>query len=63
MGLFPAIKSLFSGLLKEPGDEMSAKITPTGKQVLKIETKDMKKTIVKNPTGSVVEYISYKDEE
>ncbi|MBO6116045.1 MAG: hypothetical protein J6P14_02695 [Ruminococcus sp.] len=61
MGLFPIIK-VFSALLKSPGDKFSAEVTKTGKQVVKLNTSEMKKTIVKHPTGRIVEYNSYKED-
>ncbi len=43
------------GILNSPGDSLIAKITPTGKQVLKIATKATKQTVVRYPsTGKTV---------
>jgi len=63
MSLLPdSLHSLFSGLLSKPGDKFSAEITPTGKQVVKINTEEIKHTAVKYPsTGTIVETIVHKE--
>lgn len=61
MSLLPALQEFFSGLLSKPGDKFSAEITPTGKQVVKIDTEDIKRSAVRYPsTGTVVETIVHK---
>ncbi len=58
MGLLSIINSFSdSGLLKNPGDSFSAKITKTGKQVVTLDT-DIRRTAVRYPsTGTIVETI------
>lgn len=52
------IKSLGNGLLTKPGDKLTAEISPSGKQVIKIATDTIKKSMVRYPsTGTVVETI------
>ena len=50
--------------LKNPGDNMSARITDTGRQVLKVETNDGKdkRSMTRYPkTGTTVETITTKE--
>ena len=55
MSLLPSIFKGMGGLLSSPGDSLIAKITPTGKQVVKIATQTTKQTIVRYPsTGKTV---------
>lgn len=55
MSLLPSIFQGMGGLLKSPGDSMTAKITKMGKQVVKLATKETKQTIVRYPsTGKTV---------
>lgn len=63
MGLFD-IKNPFSnnGILKKPGDRLSANITKSGKQVIKIHTATTKRSATKYPsTGTIVETIVHKN--
>ena len=58
----PAILHSLGGLLSKPGDKFSAEITPTGKQVVKIATDEIKRSAVRYPeTGTVVETRVYKE--
>ena len=41
--------------LKVPGDQVSARITDTGRKVLKINTDEVIYSAVKYPTGTIVE--------
>ena len=64
MSLLPKIIGLFGELLSEPGDEMSAEVTRTGRQVIKIKTKKGKKSAVRYPsTGKIVVTSVYDDDE
>lgn len=61
MSLLPDLIRSFGGLLSKPGDKFSAEITPTGKQVVKIDTEETKRSAVRYPsTGTVVETIVHK---
>lgn len=44
------------GILKEPGDKISAEKMPSGLEVLKVNTAEIKETAVRYPsTGTIVE--------
>ncbi len=61
MSLLPDLLTGFGNLLKRPGDKLEAKVTPTGRQVLKIATNQVKKSAVRYPkTGTIVETIVHK---
>lgn len=62
MSLLPKIiSSIPKGLLSRPGDKLSAEITPTGKQVVKLLTSETHRTAVRYPeTGTIVETIVHK---
>lgn len=49
------ITTLLNGLLQNPGDKFSARITDTGRQVLKISNSDGKISATRYPNGTVVE--------
>lgn len=46
-----------SGILKEPGDELSARVTPTGRKVMKLKTDNgnQKRSITVYNNGTTVE--------
>lgn len=45
-----------NGVLKQPGDKLSAEITPSGREVVKIDTSETKESAVRYPsTGTIVE--------
>ena len=46
-------------VLREPGDELSIRITKSNKRVSKLNTKDFKRSKIEYPNGRVVETISY----
>lgn len=51
------LPGIFSnGLLSNPGDKLEARITDTGRQVLKINKNNglLKHSVVRYPTGTVV---------
>ena len=55
MSMFPINMNVFkTGILSKPGDKLSAVVTPTGKQVIKIRTSDIKRTLVKHPNSEIV---------
>ncbi len=55
-------KAFGSGHLTSPGDMFSAKVTKSGRQVVKLATKDIKRSAVRYPgTGKIVETIVYKE--
>ena len=62
MSLLPDALSFMSKLqLSMPGDKFMAMITKTGKQVIKISTRESKHSLVRYPeTGTVVETIVHK---
>lgn len=58
MSFLPAIVSNLKNLLSKPGDKLTAEITPTGKQVIKLFTGEVKHSAVRYPeTGTIVETI------
>jgi hypothetical protein len=58
MSFLPAIVSNLKNLLSKPGDKFTAEITPTGKQVIKLFTGEVKHSAVRYPeTGTIVETI------
>lgn len=59
MGMRDMITSISNdGMLKKPGDSLSAEITKSGRQVIKIDTDVIKHTATRYPsTGTVVETI------
>lgn len=64
MGLFDLFspKNGGKGLLSEPGDSLFARITDTGREVLKIKTNggDSKYSVTRYPNGTTVEVKSTK---
>ena len=65
MGLFPSIFSPASNtskrILTKPGDKLTAEITKTGKQVIKLRSSEANRSAVRYPkTGTIVETIVYK---
>lgn len=55
MSLLPSVPKVMGEFLKSPGDSMTAKITKTGNQVVKLATKETEQTIVRYPsTGKTV---------
>lgn len=61
MKFLPELFQSLGGLLSKPGDKFSAEVTPTGKQVVKIATEEIKRSAVRYPeTGTVVETIVHK---
>lgn len=61
MNALSTISNMFNGLLKKPGDSLSAFVTETGKQVIKINTGDTIRSAVRYPTGTIVETIVHRD--
>ncbi len=51
---------LFGAFLSNLGDSFSARITPTGRQVVKISKGNVKQSAVRYPSGTVVETRVYK---
>lgn len=52
--------SIFQKLhLTNPGDKLEAKVTRTGKQVIKITKDDVKVSATRYPSGRIVETRSY----
>lgn len=49
------LSRLVSGLLKNPGESLIAKITPSNRQVIKINTNSVKMSATRYPNGVVVE--------
>lgn len=49
------LSRIFSGLLKKPGDSLIAKVTPSNRQVIKINTASLKMSATRYPNGTVVE--------
>ncbi len=50
-----------NGILSKPGDKMTAEVTKSGRQVVKLETQEIKRSAVKYPeTGTIVETRVYK---
>ena len=46
------------GLLTKPGDKMSARVTKSGRQVVKLDTSEIRRSAVRYPsTGTTVETI------
>lgn len=56
------INALTGGFLKEPGDELSARITKSGRGVLKIKTKNENYSQTVYPNGTIVETKSKKNQ-
>lgn len=51
-------KSIGNGILSKPGDKLTAEITSSGRQVVKIATSGIKRSVVRYPeTGTTVETI------
>ena len=62
MSFLPALlRTIGNGLLSEPGDKLSAEITSTGRQVVKVDTSKTKRSIVRYKTGTVVETIVHRN--
>ena len=60
MNLLPDLVSSLKGLLSSPGDKFTAEISPTGKQIIKLNTSEIKRSAVRYPTtGKIVETIVY----
>ena len=51
------LHSIATNILSKPGDKLTAIVTPSQKQVLKIVTDNVKRTAVRYPTGTIVETI------
>lgn len=61
MSFLPDILRAAGGILQKPGDKFSAEITPSGKQVVKLFTSEVKRSAVRYPeTGTIVETIVHK---
>lgn len=43
-----------NGILKNPGDSFTARISKTGRGIMKINTTETKTSFVKYPTGTIV---------
>ena len=54
MGLLAKLFNGGNGILKSPGDSMTAKVTKTNRNVVKINTKESKTSFVQYPSGTVV---------
>ena len=55
------VSSVTRRLLSKPGDRLIAEITPTGKEVIKLITKETKRTAIRYPsTDTIVEIIVHK---
>lgn len=55
------LPEILKGLLRKPGDKVSAEITPSGLQVVKLITSEVKRSAVRYPgTGTVVETIVHR---
>jgi len=51
-----AVGYFFNSLLKRPGDHLEARVTDTGRQVIKAATEEVKYSATRYPsTGTVVE--------
>ena len=61
MNLLPKLLSAVpKGFLIKPGDTFIAKITPSGREVVKLITKEIKRSAVRYPkTDTIVETIVY----
>ena len=58
MSLLPSIYNSTKGILTKPGDKLFAEIKPSGRQVVKLLTSEVKRTAVRYPgTGTIVETI------
>ena len=52
---FLSVMERMSGFLKVPGDSFSAKITPSGRQVINVSTEAIKASVTRYPsTGTQV---------
>lgn len=61
MKFLPELFQNLGGLLSSPGDKFSAEVTKSGRQVVKIATKTIRRSIVNYPsTGTTVETIVHK---
>ncbi len=49
------LKAKDNGVLKNPGDNLSARITKSGRKVLKIDTEDVKYSATQYSSGTTVE--------
>lgn len=49
-----------NGILKQPGDSFTAKISKTGRGIVKINTAETKTSYVKYPSGAVVKIEVFK---
>ena len=58
MGLL--LKVFNKSILSKRGDSLSARITSTGKQVLKLNISGHKRSAVRYPSGTIVETIVHK---
>lgn len=59
MSMLPDVLKSFSSLLNKPGDKLTAEISPTGKQIVRIATEELTTTLVRYSTGKVVQTIVY----
>ncbi len=60
MNLPAVFKSFTSNYLVDPGDLFTAKITKSGRQVIKLHKRGTKKSAVRYPTGTIVETSVYR---
>ena len=54
MGFLTKIFNGNNGILKSPGDSMTAKVTKTNRNVVKINTKEVKTSFTQYPSGTIV---------
>ena len=59
MSFLPNLFNKKNGILKEPGDKISAEVTKKGRKVVKLKNKHGKMSVVEYPNGRVVDTISY----
>lgn len=57
MSFLPVLVSNLKNLLSNPGDKLSAEITPKGNQVLKLVTSGVKHSAIRYKSGTIVETI------
>ena len=50
-----SVFGLISGLIRNPGDSLSARVTPNNRQVIKLNTSTIKYSATRYPTGTIVE--------
>ncbi len=60
MNLPSVFKSFSNKNLVDPGDKFSAEITKSGRQVIKLRTRGVRKSAVRYPTGTIVKTTVYK---